>query len=179
MAMNEEQCLSVREKLVDYADGELAADQAAGVAEHLAACDACQERLEALRRSLVLAREAWAEAAAAVRPAPVPGAARPGRLWKRVAAAAACAAIAAGAAAVWLSMRRGAPEPAEPPLVAYTPESIDRRLGREEISAKLAALAAILARQPGGQQSADETLRHLARAYPETAAGRRAAGSPN
>ena len=42
-------CKDVADILVDYADGQLSAEQAGAVAEHLAECEGCRELLEALR----------------------------------------------------------------------------------------------------------------------------------
>ena len=47
--MNEQTCESVRELLVDYADGDLPGESARPVADHLAGCPSCRRELAALR----------------------------------------------------------------------------------------------------------------------------------
>lgn len=54
--MNETLCFEVESLLVDYADGLLAPGEAKEVGEHLASCERCRNRLDALRKSLELTR---------------------------------------------------------------------------------------------------------------------------
>lgn len=171
--MNEQTCESVRELLVDYADGELPAESARPVADHLAACPSCRRELAALRQSLALAREVWSESA--VDPAVVL-AFRPRRRMRALAAAvAACILLAVGAPVVWRSLDRGGQAPDRPPVAALSSEQLQRLIHREDMSARIAASARILSLQPGGEEAAEEAYRYLARAYPDTAAGRQAA----
>jgi anti-sigma factor RsiW len=52
-------CEETRDMLVDYADGELSAQDAQAVAAHLAECPACREIAKGLERSLQLAEAIW------------------------------------------------------------------------------------------------------------------------
>lgn len=172
--MNRQSCESVREFLVGYGDGELPADRAHQVADHLAGCEHCRRELAALRRSLELARGIWAESAID----PSAGlAARPRRTARRLwpAVAAACVILAVGAAVVWRSMAGGGSVPTGPAPAALSVRDVRARIRREDISARLAASAHILSLQPGGLEAAEEAYRYLARAYPDTSAGREAA----
>lgn len=56
-------CRSIRDLLVDYADGELAAAESDRVAAHIGQCQACRSELRLLQRSLDLAQEVWRESA--------------------------------------------------------------------------------------------------------------------
>jgi anti-sigma factor RsiW len=62
--MNDRSCDAIAELLVGYADGELPADEARRVADHLAGCPGCRAELRLLERSLELARDVWHESAA-------------------------------------------------------------------------------------------------------------------
>jgi len=52
-------CEELADRIVDYVDGELPAEEAQSVARHLAECERCRQTAEALRRSLGLARAIW------------------------------------------------------------------------------------------------------------------------
>ncbi|KPK80026.1 MAG: hypothetical protein AMJ81_12515 [Phycisphaerae bacterium SM23_33] len=62
--MSNEECERVRALLAEHSDGELAAAEAGLVEAHLRTCAGCREELEALRRSLALARQVWRESVA-------------------------------------------------------------------------------------------------------------------
>ena len=111
--MNDDSCESVREILVDYDDGQLEANQVAEVARHLNACPACSEELQALQDSLELAKDVWHEAASSVQDIHfVPAKRTPPVTPKRIAAFAACLALAVGLAVLLSTSRmRQAPRP--------------------------------------------------------------------
>jgi anti-sigma factor RsiW len=52
-------CEKIRDKLVDYADGELSPQEAVAVEEHLAECPSCRDLVGGLERSLSLAQAIW------------------------------------------------------------------------------------------------------------------------
>ena len=52
-------CDEIADKLVDYADRELAEAESAEVAAHVACCDICRGQLAALHKSLKLAQTIW------------------------------------------------------------------------------------------------------------------------
>lgn len=62
------ECLALFERLSEYIDGELAADDCAHLEAHLADCPPCIEFLKCLRQSVTASHEFSAE----VRPGPVP-----------------------------------------------------------------------------------------------------------
>jgi hypothetical protein len=68
------ECETIRDLLVDYADGELAADDGRRTAAHLESCADCRAELRLLQRSLDVARTVWQEAASAEQlPSPLLG----------------------------------------------------------------------------------------------------------
>ena len=173
--MNKNSCKFVRDLLVDYGDGQLTPDQASEVTQHLTACPACSRELQALRSSLELAQEIWHEAAVNLEDVQIafPPAKRPIVL-KRLAAVAACLALAVGLTVlIWLSRTPGTPPPSA--IAQISPAARAARLiEREAASAKLAASARILADSPGGQEFAASAFQYLAHTYPETAMGKQA-----
>jgi anti-sigma factor RsiW len=62
--MTERECETIRDLLVDYADGELAAADGQRVAAHLESCADCRAEMRLLERSLEVARAVWHELAA-------------------------------------------------------------------------------------------------------------------
>jgi predicted anti-sigma-YlaC factor YlaD len=52
-------CEEIRDKLVDYADGELSEQDSQAVGEHLAECPRCRDLVCSLERSLNLAKTIW------------------------------------------------------------------------------------------------------------------------
>ena len=57
--MTNRTCEEIRDKLVDYADGELSLQEAEAVGEHLAECSSCRDLVRGLERSLSLAQAIW------------------------------------------------------------------------------------------------------------------------
>ena len=172
--MNDRICQGLEELLVEHADGELPSDQARPLAEHLAVCRACRERLEALQTSLELARDIWQDAAASVGPIDIQPASRKRSLvLKRSAVAVACA-VLAGGAALYVWMVRPRTGPGVGPAPSFSAEQVARIIRREGASARLAASAQILAEQPGGREYAARAFRYVTEAYPDTVAGKAA-----
>jgi len=54
-------CEEFADRIVDYVDGELPQDEARVVADHLAACESCRRTVDALNRSLGLAKVLWSD----------------------------------------------------------------------------------------------------------------------
>jgi anti-sigma factor RsiW len=70
--MTERECETIRDLLVDYADGELAAADGQRVAAHLESCPDCRAEMRLLQRSLEVARAVWHELAAVEHGLPSP-----------------------------------------------------------------------------------------------------------
>jgi hypothetical protein len=75
MNMTRQECETIRDLLVDYADGELVAADGQRVAAHLEVCADCRAELRRLERSLEVAQAVWHELAAVEQqlPSPVSG----------------------------------------------------------------------------------------------------------
>ena len=118
-------CEKIRDLLVDYADGELAAADTQAVEAHLETCTDCRQMLAALTKSLSLAQNIWQQRLTDTEQ-PVP--ARPRSVWGwRTAVQAACILLLVGAS--FLLARR----PTGPSLApALTLAEIQRQADRED-----------------------------------------------
>jgi predicted anti-sigma-YlaC factor YlaD len=158
-------CEYYRERLVDLADGELSATEATQVAEHLAACPACRQRLAALRRSLGAAQEVWQTAAEDLEGV---GASprRPALRWWP------WAGVGVAAAVLVLALVRFAARPAQRPAPA--PEQVARQIADAGLAEQMLVVGRMLAETPGGQSYAVGRYRYIAEHYPATGAAREA-----
>lgn len=155
------------DRLVEFADGEVFADDHRRMAEHLLQCPACRDELRQLERSLQLAKAEWRLAAHPATPATAPARARH---WPSIAACvAACIVCLLAAGAFWL--HRAAPI-AEPTKVAVRSESapptpmtaaeISDYITRQERVARLAVAVKVLAAQPGLERYSVSEARYMA-----------------
>jgi anti-sigma factor RsiW len=155
-------CEEIHDKLVDYVDGELPADQLPEVTDHLDGCAECQKLLGALNRSLQVAQTQWAQAlkgAAVIQPASV----QPLRrwLWPRVTVAAAAIVMAAGG--IFLAIHRPGPTP-----VPMTVEQIERGAERAASAARLLAATELLAQCRDTQALVEAQYRYILTEYADT-----------
>jgi anti-sigma factor RsiW len=148
--------------LVDYVDGELPADQARQVTDHLAVCPQCKGLARALERSLAATRIVWQETLDGPAVASLVPASRL-RRWARYVAIAASIAIVAGVAMFWRSRARHA-EPS--PTLAQVQQRI-MECGR---AAQLLAAVDILARCEGTAEIVKEQRLYILMHYPQTPA---------
>ena len=167
-------CHEIEPLLVDYADGDLPAEDSARVTEHVAGCDECRCTLAALRRSLELAGAVWQadEASLAGVRIPIAQRRRGTRRWMPALAAAAIL-LAVGVASLW--WRR---TPAEQPTAGPAGQTIaeqEETLNKVGAAAQLLAAADCLAEQPGGLEIAVERYRYIIATYPQTDAASAAA----
>jgi anti-sigma factor RsiW len=176
--MMQRSCAEVRDRLVDYADGELPDAESAEVAAHVADCEHCRRQLAALRQSLALAQVIWNDNEAdlvTVAPQQALRITHPHAAWRsrrRVAAVAAVAAAVALLAIVGLYDRT---VPQNPPATVQPSESLAVReleleIARAGIAMQLLTAADILAEQPGGEEFACERYRYVLATYPDTEA---------
>jgi anti-sigma factor RsiW len=176
--MKARSCNEVLHKLVDYADGELPAEEAATVGEHVAGCSACRAQVESLRRSLALARVVWQDGEAELAgsgPQTIPGgnAPRSYRLkGRRVGLIAAVVALMIGGALLWFGARDTRPPPS-PRTTDRTAAAVARQIARAGTAAQLLTAADLLAEQPGGVPLACERYRYIASKYPGSEAASR------
>ncbi len=169
--MSGQSCEDIADRLVDYADGELTADESAGVVEHLARCAECRATLAALGRSLELAGVIWADQEAELDRIRVGAAARTRRFPWGKAIAAASILLVLGGVAIW----RLADEPAGQPIDSEVLlAEIQREVMRAGEAAQLLAMAEYLAKQPGGAEYARERFNYVAANYPEVEAAAKA-----
>jgi predicted anti-sigma-YlaC factor YlaD len=176
--MTERACEQMAELLVDYADGELSAEDRARVETHLRACQDCRRTVDALRRSLVVAQDVWRQTQghagerSTESAAPCRASASLRRVWSlRVAAG---IALLVGITLAWWSMAR----PKTPPLVAsnqghtnaaeLSAEAIAKQIHDAGASSQLLAAADYLAEQPGGRELALEQYRLIVNVYSGT-----------
>jgi predicted anti-sigma-YlaC factor YlaD len=169
--MSNEECERVRALLAEHSDGELAAAEAGLVEAHLRTCAGCREELEALRRSLALARQVWRESVAGLER--LRAARRRRRAAAAAAVAAACLILAVGAAVFWRLAGRRRPIASPPPAaVVMSEEDIERAIRRESVAAQLMASTRILAAQPGGEAQAEKMVQYVSREYADTLAAK-------
>lgn len=160
--MGSEPCVAWRERLVDYADGELDAGQAAAVEAHLHDCRACRDLLAALCTSLTVARQVWADAAAEIPTAGSPRARR--ARWARRVLWTSGVAAAAVSAAILYSI---ADWNAGAPVTSAEVLAVVRETSQAE---QLLATAHMLAAAPGGARYAAESYRFIVETYPQSPA---------
>jgi len=163
-------CKDIATKLVDYADGRLAAAESAEVAEHLGECAACRETVGALVKSLELAQAVWQAGEANLAGVAVSSKGKAGWHWRRVGAAAACIALLLGGTLIWCLARPARHEP-DPGAVERTLAAIEQAVMRAGEAAQLLAVADMVAQQPGNADYARERFEYIAANYPDMDAG--------
>jgi len=171
--MNENACQQIQAKLVDYADGELPAEESARVTEHIVGCDRCRETWDALQRSLDLVGLIWQEGASNLTDVPMP--VQPSRAvrFRRPAIAAGVVLLVIAGSLTWRwTAQRSRPE--MPTAVSPTVADIERTVARAGAATGLVAAADYLAEQPGGREIATQRFEYVVQTYPETEAAAQA-----
>ena len=161
-------CEDIAEILVDYADGELSAEQSSMVAEHLAGCDDCRRLVEGLRRSLELAETIWEdnlEPTETIRIAAPTRTSR--RSWRRYAAAAAAVLVVSAISIVWCITR--SPSTRQPTFA-----EIERKITEAGNAARLLAAADLLNGYSEAGNIAQRQYRYIVETYPDTSAASKA-----
>jgi anti-sigma factor RsiW len=151
-------CEDIADLLVDYADDELPEAESVAVAEHVGRCGRCRERLEALRRSLEVARVIWEDSAGAFVDETSQGgsgAEREHRVvrWWRLAPLAAAAALLIAVGMLQYPSREAVRPPAKD-VAATTAADIEYEIARAAVASQLLTAADLLAEQPGGEEYA-------------------------
>lgn len=157
-------CEDISEKLVDYADGQLSADESSEVAEHLTRCDDCRKTLAALKRSLELTGVIWEDGLAeteAIR-IPIPEKVRKFR-WAKYAAVAASILFVLMISRVWRALVK--PTGNEPTFT-----EIERRISDSASATRLLAAADLLAKYPDTEEIARRQYQYVVRKYSQTPA---------
>ena len=164
----EKTCEEIREKLVDYADGQLSQSDSNKIVEHLGKCRNCRRMLDALQRSLELAEVIWEDGLGAAKEIriPIPVKARKIR-WPRYAAVAASILLVLTTSIVWRALVR----PAKKEL---TFAEIERKITESASAARLLAAAELLADYSNNEAIVKEQFRYIVETYPETAAAAKA-----
>ncbi|MFC1762545.1 anti-sigma factor family protein [Planctomycetota bacterium] len=164
--MKPEQCKELEEQLVDYADGLLDEETSREVAEHLASCVSCRDKVDALNRSLDLIQTIWQDnLEQSIQAAVVP--IRSGsrlRRWLYGGPAAAAVLLV-----LLLAIYRYAPS-----RQAYSPvtvEQLEYQIEAEASAARLLATAELLSQKPHAAELAQSQYQYLLDHYPATQAG--------
>ena len=157
-------CEGFADRIVDYVDGELPEDEAQTVARHLSECERCRRTVEALRRSLGLARAIWqdnlAEPAA---PSPIQLVQKlRGRSFYILAAAASVLLATGGSFLVFFHQA-----PRQTP-VAF--EDVQRQVARAGRAAELLAATRLVAQCEGTESIVQQQYRYILREYADTPA---------
>jgi len=154
-------CERIRDRLVDYMDGELPESESRAVAEHLSACTRCREIVSGLERSLHLTRAIWLDNLEGSRatPADVP-VRRPAVRWLRHAAIAASILITIGVlilSSTWRSPER-----------APTYAEIEQHISRTAAAARLLTATRILATCEGTESIVQQQYHYILSNYADT-----------
>ncbi|MBL7153830.1 MAG: zf-HC2 domain-containing protein [Phycisphaerae bacterium] len=162
-----ESCDNFAELLVDYADGQLSAEQSAKVADHLRQCEDCRALLDGLQKSLELAQVIWednlSQTTETIR---IPAPARTGRRsWPRYAAAA----ILIVSAISITSRLMNKPAKDQPTLA-----QIEQRITEASNAAKLLAAADLLGGYSQAETIVKQQYRRIVETYPDTSAANKA-----
>ena len=155
-------CERLADRFVDYVDGELPEDEAHGMTQHLADCEHCRQTVQAMERSLGLARVIWSDTLGDGEPAMKPAPVRKGRRIRLYAAAASILIISSAVIFTVLNHY-----PRHPPISV---EELKQQIIRAGTAAELLAATQILARCEGTESIVDNQYRYILREYAGTPA---------
>ena len=168
--MPTEACETIRDQLVDYADGVIDKHAGIRVAAHLTTCPSCRRRAVALSKALVLAQESWSLAVKEldhVQVPSVPRAVRRHRL-KRPAVAASAAAVIL--LLTWTAWQQPRPDDAFLANRDPTIGDLEHEIWQAGAAAELLAAASLVGETPGGELYARTQLRAIALRYSSSSA---------
>ena len=155
-------CERLADRFVDYVDGELPEDEAHGMTQHLADCERCRRTVQAMERSLGLARVIWSDNLGDSEPAVKPVPVRKGRRIRLYAVAASI--LIVGSVLVSTVLNRHS---RHPPISV---EELKQQIIRAGTAAELLAATQILARCEGTESIVDNQYRYILREYAGTPA---------
>lgn len=150
-------CEEFADRIVDYVDGELPEGEARTVAEHLAICEPCRRTIEALDRSLVLAKVLWGDNLTEKASPPLLK-----RHRMRIYAVAVSVLVAASVLVFAVANRH--------PRSSLRFEDIERQVANAGAAAELLAATQILARCEGTESIVEEQCRYILSSYSGTPA---------
>jgi len=163
-----ESCKEIADMLVDYADGQLSAEQSRTVGDHLARCDDCRKLLGGLQRSLDLAQVIWQDSLHQAERIHIGRPARVARhRWLQYAAAAAVILVISATSIIWRTVHRAAPKQ---PTFA----EIEQKITEAGNAAKLLAAADLLGGYSEAETIARQQYRRIVETYPDTSAASKA-----
>jgi predicted anti-sigma-YlaC factor YlaD len=150
--------------LVDYADGQLSADESSEVAAHLTRCEDCRRILRALQRSLELAGVIWEDGLVETKAICIPTPRKAKKVhWLKYATIAAGIFLIVAISGIWRALVR--PTEEEPTFV-----EIEQEINESASAARLLAAADLLAKYPDVESIVKQQYRYIVETYPETSA---------
>ncbi len=154
-------CEELSDRIVDYVDGELSAEEAQIVARHLSECPRCRQTASDLQRSLGLAIVIWEDNLA------LPVAVAPARHVRRLQrksfyALAAAAGILLAMGLLVLPWRQG------PQSHAIRAEHVEQQVARAGLAAELFAATQMLAQCEGTETIVKHQYQYILREYADT-----------
>ena len=155
-------CERLADRFVDYVDGELPEEEAHRMTQHLADCEHCRRTVQAMERSLGLARVIWSDNLGDTEPAAKPALVPRGRRIRFCAVAASI--LIVGSAVIFTVLNR---HPGHPPISV---EKLEEQIVHAGVAAELLAATQILARCEGTESIVDNQYRYILREYAGTPA---------
>ena len=158
--MKTDPCQFNRERLVDYADGQLSPPQAKRVTEHSQICPSCEQLLAALQQSLAISQGLWQTSYDQTKSIAIPTCPRKQtRLVHKLVAVAACVAICG---AGWLILHRPQTQ------TGLTVAQVEQEIQDAQHVASQLVVAQILASCQGTEEILKRHHHYLEVSYPKT-----------
>ena len=164
-------------RLVDYADGDLPPPDAERIAAHLAECESCRDRLDALNRSLDAARLIWTDTEIRITAATAGKRSLQKHAFQRLAPWLATAAALLLLALGWrlypshnITNPVDTAPPSAAPTTVLSTADIERGIARDAIASQLLTAADLLAQQPGGREYACQRYHYIVASYADSPA---------
>jgi anti-sigma factor RsiW len=160
-------CEEYADKIVDYIDGELPEAEAESVAQHLAECERCRQMVQALDRSLGLAKALWSDNRGGSGKRSLRSLPMVHRTHRTIGKLACAASILLVASLLALVIPNHYPQ--EPSIRL---EDLERQVARAGTAAELLAATRIVAQCEGTECIVERQYRYILREYANTPAAK-------